>query len=1084
MGRNTDQELQQSFLEEAQTYLDTLEASLLDLSNRGIEQENMDGALRAAHSIKGGAAMMELPGLSKMAHHLEDFFKILIARRDSIVLDEALETLLLQAVDRLAQVRDSYVQGEGPNPNWWETQAKPVFVQLRQRLGDLKPEDENALLSRREGTNVAAQLFDTEVEPLLQELEDKMGQISAQELCAEAILLAEDLASLGGMIQLDAFVALCDRVKYHLETQPSQVEAITTAAIKAWRRSQALIVVGHTKNLPRTLDGFAEVDLAEADCAEVKGVFVATPTTTDLSELAAMLALESGVEGASAVAEPIPAEETAQPDLSQLAAMLAGTGGLDSSGLAAVPMVPSTEPDAGPDAGPDFQPNVAAELAPVAESEQLSPTTESPEPEIISAQPWGEEGVDDSVDDSVDNSRDRAPVPISLASPSTSKPAPQLTRRATETTVRIPLKLLEQLSDLFGELLITRNALNLRLNRMQSSVELLRDRVQNAEESNYELRTFQDQVTTSGVVPSAQRNASLALTTAAAQNSSSSQLSQHRLETTGQTPYFDILEKDQYGALHLLSQTQMENVVQLQEVATDIDLGLADTKQVARSLNQTIKQLQLKVTQTRMRPLSDLMGRFPRMMRDLSVEYGKSVELKVHGGGTLIDRVVLEALADPLLHLLRNSFDHGVEPPDVRQAQGKPPKGLIEIRAAHRGSQTLIQVRDDGAGINLDKVRLRAHDMGISEARLEQATESELLDLIFEPGFSTAAQVTDLSGRGVGMDVVRTNLQQVRGEVKIETHPGEGTVFTISVPFTLSVLRVLVVESQGLVMAFPTDEIAEMVSPHPELLCESAGQTLLNWNDDLLPIWNLGQSLAFSCPQRSPDTEESPKIDAPAILVLRHGNDWMGLQVDRFWGEQEVAVRPIEGILPLPPGFAGSTILGDGRVVPLVDAEQLLTHMIQGPIAQPSVPSKPLTAPPKPSTASSSPIAQRTTIMVVDDSINVRRFLALNLERVGYRVIQAKDGQDALEKLTKSSEVQAMVCDLEMPRLDGYGVLSELRAQHKWSTLPIIMLTSRSSEKHRSLAMELGASAYFSKPYNEQVLLDSLQSLLQVAAPS
>lgn len=1066
MGRNTDHELQQSFLEEAQTYLDTIEAALLDLSHRGIEQDSMDSALRAAHSIKGGAAMMELNGLSKMAHRLEDFFKILIARRDSIVLDDALETLLLHAVDRLAQVRDAYVQGEGPNPVWWEGQAKPVFVQLRQRLGDLKPEDENALLSQREGTNVAAQLFDTEVEPLLQELEGKIGQVPTQELCAEAILLAEDLASLGGMIKLDAFVELCDRVKQHLETQPGQVETITTAALKTWRRAQALIVLGRTEHLPRTLDGFAEASLTETGLAETglteagfaaaKGVFVADPTTADLGDIAAMLASEAGVERQSSGAEAISANETAQPDLNQLAAMLAGTGGQDSMGLVEVPN--------GRQAEPELEPEIVAELEPVAESKPLSPEPESPQSAIMPAKPL------------VDNSSELATTPASAASLSKPNTVSPPTQRTTETTVRIPLKLLEQLNDLFGELLITRNALTLRLNRMQSSVELLRDRVQNAEESNYELRTFQDQVTTSGVVPSSQRSAALTGMAASGQ-SNPAPLSQHRSNVSGQTSYFDILEKDQYGALHLLSQTQMENVVQLQEVATDIDFGLADTKQVARSLNQTIKQLQLKVTQTRMRPLSDLMGRFPRMMRDLSVEYGKSVELQVYGGSTLIDRAILEALADPLLHLLRNSFDHGIEPPEVRQSQGKSPKGLIEIRAAHRGSQTLIQIRDDGAGINLDKVRLRAHAMGISEARIEQATEAELLDLIFEPGFSTAAKVTDLSGRGVGMDVVRTNLQQVRGEVNVETHPGEGTVFTLSVPFTLSVLRVLVVESHGLIMAFPTDEIAEMVSPHPELLCESAGQTLLNWNDHMLPIWDLGQSLAFACPQRSPDTEESPKIDAPAILVLRHDNDWVALRVDRFWGEQEVAVRPIEGILPLPPGFAGSTILGDGRVVPLVDAEPLLAYLLQDAIPQPSVPLKP-------AAAQFQPVPQRPTIMVVDDSINVRRFLAMNLERVGYRVIQAKDGQDAVEKVAKHAEVQAMVCDLEMPRLDGYGVLSELRAHPQWSTLPIIMLTSRSSKKHRSLAMDLGASAYFSKPYNEQILLDSLRSLLQSTSPT
>lgn len=218
---------------------------------------------------------------------------------------------------------------------------------------------------------------------------------------------------------------------------------------------------------------------------------------------------------------------------------------------------------------------------------------------------------------------------------------------------------------------------------------------------------------------------------------------------------------DRYNELSLLSQEVMETIVQVQEVTTDIQLSVDDTDQFARKLNKTSKHLQTKLTQIRMRPLSDLIDRFPRALRDMNVEYGKNVQLKIEGGNTLIERSILEALNDPLMHLLRNAFDHGIEDAATRRAAGKPEQALIEIKATHRSNRTIITMRDDGRGMDLDKIRDRAASMGLDATLLAQASDEELLSLIFEPGFSTSDQVTTLSGRGVGMDVVRSNLKQI-----------------------------------------------------------------------------------------------------------------------------------------------------------------------------------------------------------------------------------------------------------------------------------------------------------------------------------
>lgn len=276
------------------------------------------------------------------------------------------------------------------------------------------------------------------------------------------------------------------------------------------------------------------------------------------------------------------------------------------------------------------------------------------------------------------------------------------------------------------------------------------------------------------------------------------------------------------------------------------------------------------------------------------------------------------------MHLLRNAFDHGIEDPQTRQSYGKPEQGVIEIKAIYRGNQTLISFKDDGRGIALDKVRSRAQQLGLDAEAIAAASDEEILSLIFEPGFSTVEEVTALSGRGVGMDVVRTNLRQIRGDIKVDTQPQVGTTFTISVPLTLSVARVLLVESKGMLLAFPTTAIEEMLLLNSEQISTIDGQPILHWQENTVPIIYLSDWLKFRCPQHSADTEATPLMGVPTVLLISQGNEWVGLQVDRCWGEQEVAIRAVEGTIPMPPGFTGCTILGDGRVVPLVNTPELL----------------------------------------------------------------------------------------------------------------------------------------------------------------
>jgi chemotaxis family two-component system sensor histidine kinase/response regulator PixL len=648
-------------------------------------------------------------------------------------------------------------------------------------------------------------------------------------------------------------------------------------------------------------------------------------------------------------------------------------------------------------------------------------------------------------------------VPVSLFTPETATATPEffLEELKEEKILRVSHSLLEELADLFGEMTIGRNSMDLQLQRLRRLLNLLSQRIHRLENSSQALRSLYDQ----GIQGYTASNNPIVTNNVKQRLSLFNKFS------------FDHLEMDNYSDLHPLSQEVMETIFQIEEVANDLDIYLGETEKTAKDSKRTSELIQNKLTLARMRPLTDLVAHFPRALRDMSLKYDKPVELKIQGGTTLIDRTILESLSDPLLHLFRNAFDHGIENPELRKALGKPPQGTITISAATIRNHTVIQIQDDGAGINLDKIRTLVHQMGLDEDAIAKATEEELLNLIFEPGFSTAEHKSDLSGRGVGMDIVKTQVQQLQGDLKVSTKAGEGTTFIITVPMTLSLIRVLLIEVEQLMMAVPCNAVEAMFLPSSEQIIQLDGQTFLKEEDYLIPLTYLKDWLRIPTVYTQRDHETSPNIDQPTILTIAQGDHHIGLWIDRYWGEQEVTIRPVEGNLKLPNGFTGCTILGDGCVVPLIDPALLLQYTL-------STASLPSSFTPNPQST-----AQKDTLLVIDDSINVRRLVAVTLEKAGYRVEQAKDGQDALEKLQRGLGVQGIICDIEMPRLDGYGFLAHYKTDPMGKDIPVVMLTSRSSDKHRAIAMHLGASAYFSKPFQEKELLQTLRFLIIPNSP-
>ncbi len=928
------------FLEEVKDFLADIEIEILGLSDRGLSRSAIDKILRAAHSMKGGAGMMGFHALSELAHRLEDFIKILQAKNQTAIAPE-MESLFLSAIDSMGKVANIHKQRQTPDAQWLEEYIHQPFVNLHEILGDLSAQDEASLLSEEAGEDMRVLMFATEVDACLERLTSVLADLDSQVLREEFELTSQEFGCLGEMLELPAFSQLCADISNALADQNNDLRAVTTSALAAWRRSQALVLVSQFQALP---DHFEILPLTPAGEAE--------------KILALPLLREKDLRGE-------------------------GSFSLDF---------------------------------------QNSP----PKDETVNLE----------------------------------KPSLNL-----DATVRIPLRQLETLSDRFGELNAERSGLRLQLKRMRDLVQLLNTRMHGLEQSNSQLRDAYDRVATSE--PFIPINAVIAAETSTNQAANSEAFLPY-------TSRFDLLEMDSYSELHVLSREIMDSVVQLQEVSSDLATALTDTEGTERELGRASRQMQTAIEQARMRMLSEILGKFPRLLRDLSLAHGKQVELVLRGSSTLVERSVLEILEDPLLHLIRNAFDHGIETPEARIAAGKSPKGKIEIAAGYRGNQTVITVSDDGNGIDFAKLRDRALQMGLSESDLNGSSETELLDLIFEAGFTTADRVTELSGRGVGMDVVRSNLNIIGGSIRIETEAGQGTAFILTVPVSLSIARVLLFESNGLQMAILTSAVEEILLMRDLQIYSVANQEVIDWEGYSVPVLRLGDRLHFTRPQSQFETENRPVVDEPLSLIVAHNNVPFGLQVDRYWGEQEVTIRGLQSPIPMPTGFMGCAVLGGGKLVPLVDVDNLLNWAIAD-LEQP--PSKSLNL-------GSERRDRRVTILVVDDSINVRRFLAMTLEKSGYHVEQAKDGMEAMEKLRKlqvlpkSSRVKAVICDIEMPRLDGFGFLVQSHDDEKCKDIPVLMLTSRSGTKHRDLAMRLGASAYFAKPFKDNELLQTLSQLV------
>lgn len=537
-----------------------------------------------------------------------------------------------------------------------------------------------------------------------------------------------------------------------------------------------------------------------------------------------------------------------------------------------------------------------------------------------------------------------------------------------------------------------------------------------------------------------------------------SQLQSRLLVQQDDESTFDPLEFDRYTRFQELTRMMAESVNDVSTIQQNLLKNLDETEAALLAQSRMTRDLQQDLLHVRMVPLSSVAERLHRVVRQTAKELGKKANLDIRGGQAELDRSVLEKMTGPFEHLLRNAVSHGLEDSPGRHAADKEEIGEIQLEARQEGNEIVLRFSDDGKGIDLEAVRTRGEALGLIQPDAD-VPDSQLLNLIFAPGFSTASEVTQVSGRGVGMDVVRSEVTGLGGRIEISTSPGKGTTFTIYLPLTLAVTQAVMVASGNNLFAIPSAMVEQVRELKPVQLTELYEQEEVEWNGNRYPFFYLPRLLGDA-------THQAPAKSYNSVILLRSGAQRAAIHVDDLIGNREVVVKNIGPQLARVSGISGATVLGNGRVVLILNPVNLAYRDTPALAAVPAE-AMPETQP------SSAPL-----IMVVDDSLTVRKITSRLLSREGYQVITAKDGVEALQALAENQPA-VMLVDIEMPRMDGFELTKNVRGDAATAHIPIIMITSRTAEKHRNYAKELGVDIYLGKPYQEEELLGHIKTFVE-----
>ncbi|MBN3962210.1 hybrid sensor histidine kinase/response regulator [Nostoc sp. NMS8] len=1041
---NTDPSNQeQAFLAEAAELLQTIEQNLIGLLDEKTI-EKVHALMRSAHTIKGSAASVGQETIQTIAHHLEDVFQALYA--PELEIDPELGALLLDAYECLRTPLSAALMGLSCNEAEILDRTASIFAQLQHKLGDFFGREAPLPSSEELGFDVVESIFSGSVPQDLQQMETDIQSQDPQQIQTTLNSQAEFFVELAASYGLSGLEEIAQATLNALKAHPDKVLQIAQVALENFKAAQTAVLAGD-----RTQGGEISPQLRE-------WAGLTTPVPEPQEQPVAIAAQPTETTTTENKPSPLLSASEAESIWSFFPKRT------DNS-VAKAPEV----------------------LAPISHDSVVVPSAI----ERILQSIWiGDPETSCRYSDS-----DR---------PASPPPAPSLQAQSSASlpSIRVAIEQLDRLSHTIGELLISENQQNLQSNHIHKA----------AQDTLLQFLYCQQQL--SKVFTWSDRHLLLPERKQRHMHGSPRVISPTEAQSN-----FDALEMDNYSELHILLQNLTEDMVQLGERIEAVNSLVQQSRFSLGKRKQLLSGAQEDLLQARMVPLGTVLNRLPRLLQQMVATYHKPVELKLGGTKVLVDKAISEQLYDPLLHMIRNAFDHGIEPVETRRQQGKPETGTITIKAYHQGNRTTIEVRDDGRGFSWEAIRQRAIEKHLlTPEQAAYASEDQLADLLFEPGFSTAKQVGELSGRGIGLDVVRTQLQALQGSIVVRSLSGQGTTFILQLPLSLTTARLLVCQSQGITYGLLSEGVSQVLLPQPEQiqvqqsLHGQGSQKFWQWGEgqslQLVPIRPLANLLDYKYPLFTQDhnLNLSPfpvkqRNTVEPLLLLETEQQYLCLQVDQILVEQELVIKSLGRVLTLPSYIQGYSVLGNGSLTLIVDPLELVrqtweTDMM--PTSPASIATKLLPAPEPVLTLEgqqsqltitqpqqqpmevNTAVAQpnRLMVLVVEDSVVQRQSLVQTLQKADYQVLQAGDGREAIAQILQHSDVDLVICDIEMPRMNGFEFLEHRRQDERLSRIPVVMLTTRSGQKHRQLALALGAKAYMTKPYSEQNFLAAIAELV------
>ncbi len=1065
-----DPEMAEIFLEEAQELIDSTANSLQDWTD---DFDNLDiskALQRDMHTLKGGARMSGIQAIGDLAHELETLFESIVEGK--IRPTDNIKDLMLECHDALAGMVEDVTANKLPQPakslidailevaNEGATESVVAETIKLERAGEDKME---SLVTDPDHDNIV-EMFIDESEEQIGHIRDRVDAWKSNPDDLQSVIeIQRALDALKGSAKLadidpvdNLASAMAKAAEQTMEGNASVTEELLTLSEQGVAMlSEMLAKLSNGQPVPRATDliqalstlslseerdvATAEVSGSEED-AEVIEIFL--EEANDLLET-----IDNQMDGWSKDPSNQAFNKELQRALHTLkgGARLSGLKSLGDASHAFESMLIQSEDDT-PVFDGDFREQAQKHFDGLNE---LVETVRESHREMVErgpvATPQAPAAAEDKaapVAKSAAQTEETQIIGRQMAPDQATKPpqaAQPAARQAQQETVRVGAGLLDELVNLAGETSITRGRLETQISDFSHTLEEMTATIERLKE---QLRRM-DIETEAQVLFRVER------------------------EGTGTgadySDDFDPLEMDRYSSIQQLSRALTESASDLMDLKDELAEKSRDAETLLLQQSRINTELQEGLMKTRMIPFSSMVPRLRRIVRQVSGELKKKVEFDVHNAEGEMDRTVLERMVAPLEHMLRNALDHGIEDRERRLASGKSESGTIDLSLSREGGDIVLRMKDDGGGIPVEVIRKKAIERGLLDEST-QISNHEVLQFIMQAGFSTAQKVTQISGRGVGMDVVASEIKQLGGQITIDSEVGRGTEFTIRLPFTVSVNRALMVNTGEDFYAIPLNTIEGIVRVSSYELEEyyKPDAPLYEYAGKKYKLQYIGSLLQS---EHKPKLQGQP-LPLPVILV-RGGEQSMALQVDSLMGSREIVVKSMGAQFSSVRGVSGATILGDGSVVVILDLPALIRADMNVLQQKGKVEEK------------VAPISFRPTqVMVVDDSVTVRKVTTRLLQRNGMEVITAKDGVDAVSIL-QEVKPDIMLLDIEMPRMDGFEVASFVRHDEHLQDVPIVMITSRTGQKHKDRAMSIGVNEYLGKPFQEKTLLSTIEKLVK-----